>query len=157
MFLNALHAGFTWTLGLSGGEGQQGYYLAHQYAKSLSRQRYSYLCEQIGMTRLFRAEQPLTGITTTQQPMHLVWFGITPAKISAFLPTFLSVVYAITSKQSISLLTPERRFNPLRPYQLIYREGQWYLLANTTSKCMFVVEDIQQVQPLNTPSHLNTQ
>ncbi|MCB6146596.1 WYL domain-containing protein [Providencia rettgeri] len=65
---------------------------------------------------------------------------------------FYQLVYAITSKQSISILTLERRFNPLQPYQLIYREGQWYLLAEYHQQVhVLLLEDIQQVQPLNTP------
>ncbi|WP_272668778.1 MULTISPECIES: WYL domain-containing protein, partial [unclassified Providencia] len=58
---------------------------------------------------------------------------------------------------SISLLTPERRFNPLQPYQLIYREGLWYLLAEYHQKVhVLLLDDIQQVKPLNTsftPKH----
>nr|WP_326832770.1 WYL domain-containing protein [Providencia stuartii] len=36
------------------------------------------------------------------------------------------------------------------PYQLIYREGQWYLLAEYHQKVhVFLLEDIQSVKPLS--------
>ncbi|MBP6083605.1 putative DNA-binding transcriptional regulator YafY [Providencia alcalifaciens] len=109
--------------------------------------------KQIGMTRLFPGlDSRLLNLLLTQQPHApcLIWHHA--HKISALhADHFYQLVYAIIGRHAINLLTLERRFNPLYPYQLIYREGQWYLLAEYHQQIhVFLLDDIQQVQPLNT-------
>ncbi|HAT1515621.1 helix-turn-helix transcriptional regulator [Morganella morganii] len=138
-----------------GVEGRQGCYrLPINTLKAYRDKDVLTFVKQIGMTRLFSGlDSRLLGLLLTQQPHApcLIWHHA--HKISALhADHFYQLVYAITNKQSISLLTPERRFNPLQPYQLIYREGQWYLLAEYHQQVhVLLLEDIQQVQPLNTP------
>ncbi|HBC7429046.1 TPA: WYL domain-containing protein [Providencia rettgeri] len=138
-----------------GVEGRQGCYrLPINTLKAYRDKDILTFVKQIGMTRLFPGlDSRLLGLLLTQQPHSpcLIWHHA--HKISALhADHFYQLVYAITGRQSISLLTPERRFNPLQPYQLIYREGQWYLLAEYHQQVhVLLLDDIQQVQPLNTP------
>lgn len=137
-----------------GVEGRQGIYrLPMSTLKAFRDKDILTFVKQIGMTRLFPGlDSRLLNLLLTQQPHApcLIWHHA--HKISALhADHFYQLVYAIIGRQSVNLLTPERRFNPLCPYQLIYREGQWYLLAEYHHQIhVFLLDDIQQVQPLNT-------
>lgn len=137
-------------LGVSGQQGT--YHLPVNTLKAFRDKDILTFVKQTGMTRLFPGlDSRLLNLLLTQQPHApcLIWHHA--HKISALhADHFYQLVYAITGRYSVNLLTSEHRFNPLCPYRLIYREGQWYLLTEYHQQIhVFLLDDIQQVQPLN--------
>ncbi|MCW2257887.1 putative DNA-binding transcriptional regulator YafY [Providencia alcalifaciens] len=135
-----------------GVEGRQGVYrLPLNTLKAYRNKDVLTFVKQMGMTRLFPGlDSRLLNLLLSQRQHApcLIWHHAhrTSAEHAEH---FYQLVYAIIGYQHITLLTAERRFHPLCPYQLIYREGQWYLLAAYHQQVhVFLLEDIQSVKPL---------
>ncbi len=106
---------------------------------------------QTGMTRIFPGlDSRLLGLLLSQRQNApcIVWHHAhrTSAEHS---DNFYQLIYAITCHQQVVLLTAEQRFSPLLPYQFIYREGQWYLIAEYHRQVQVILlDDVHQVQLL---------
>ncbi len=108
---------------------------------------------QTGMTRIFPGlDSRLLGLLLSQRQNApcIIWHHAhrTSAEYS---DNFYQLIYAITCHQQVVVLTLEQRFSPLLPYQFIYREGQWYLIAEYHQQVQVILlDDIHQVQLLST-------
>ncbi|EMF0917756.1 WYL domain-containing protein [Providencia stuartii] len=75
---------------------------------------------------------------------------MTPPNFSGACRAFLSISLCHHRLSAHYLTDRGTPFSPVMPYQLIYREGQWYLLAEYHQKVhVFLLEDIQSVKPLS--------
>lgn len=107
--------------------------------------------KQTGMTRLFPClDSRLLNLLLSErkQAPCIIWHHAhhTSAKHS---DNFYQLIYAISSYQQVIVLTDNHRFNPLYPYQFIYREGLWYLVAEYNKQVqVLLLDDIHQVQNL---------
>ncbi|MCW2256885.1 putative DNA-binding transcriptional regulator YafY [Providencia alcalifaciens] len=103
------------------------------------------------MTRIFPGlDSRLLGLLLSQRQNApcIIWHHAhrTSAEHS---DTFYQLIYAITCHQQVVLLTAEQRFSPLLPYQFIYREGLWYLIAEYHRQVQVILlDEIRQVQLL---------
>ena len=107
--------------------------------------------KQTGMTRLFPGlDSRLLNLLLSErkQAPCIIWHHAhrTSAEHS---DNFYQLIYAISSYQQVIVLTNNHRFNPLYPYQFIYREGLWYLVAEYNKQVqVLLLDDIHQVQNL---------
>ncbi|EIU7555373.1 WYL domain-containing protein [Providencia rettgeri] len=134
-------------------EYQQGMYrLSPQAQRKIMNKAVLTFARQMGMAHVFPGLDN-TLLNLLLLPCHpnpcVIGYAShrTPGHYSVY---FETIIQAIVARQHISLQTAERRFEPLAPYQCIYHEDRWYLVAEY-QQSLHVLEfkDIQQVANLS--------
>ncbi|WP_275075303.1 WYL domain-containing protein [Providencia rettgeri] len=135
-------------------EYQQGMYrLSPQAQRQMVNKAVLTFARQTGMAHIFPGlDNALLNLLLSQCSPNPCVIGHaahrTPTRYSAY---FGVLIQAIVSRQHISVQTAERRFEPLAPYQCIYHEGQWYLVAEYQQYLhVLAFNNIQQVTNLPT-------